>query len=537
MCKKMIVLSVLLVTIVSSSSVVLAEKFFTEDGDLNKEYVKESVTKEIISQVTGSSGHRKRKSGHACRGSILTHGDIYLLPHWPYYTQFFQDNDLIQLVFSFDTASQSYSGHGGSQDLSKLIFGQQPILIKEILLVSKLLNQEKLTSQGEVGNPPNELTPAQSKADHYLGILANQKVVFNASFDQYNASIDYVRHFRGRDIAVGIHVPFKVKHQHLCLCNDICDENNHKLDNVVHGIDNETGQPLACLDQLYELQFYNKFNNLQDFVCEILCRKNINLNKKSSLAGIGDVVIYINLDIPTRYFERFITGLSLLLPTAQDGNTNKLWSTDLGNGGFVELALFGSWLWQHSRWLNPYVHMRGSYGFAANVNRRVPKINTYENQTFNGEALGAGNLPVDDRMIFGESLNFIDGRDFAEQDSTVRCFADQAIKVKIHPGASFFCRIGNTIDALFTYKGFLDIFYDLQVKGKDYTSGSRACDCSIFVPSILGHNTDTVTNNIGAAYSYQFDAQYRSYLSINYVFAGRNVPKTFGVELGLNAEF
>jgi hypothetical protein len=81
----------------------------------------------------------------------------------------------------------------------------------------------------------------------------------------------------------------------------------------------------------------------------------------------------------------------------------------------------------------------------------------------------------------GISLNFIDGCDFAKPDSTVRCFADQSIKVKIHPGASFFCRVGNTIDALFVYKGFLDIFYDLIVKEKiTYQTGEGAIAICMF---------------------------------------------------------
>ncbi len=296
--------------------------------------------------------------------------------------------------------------------------------------------------------------------------------------------------------------------------------------------------PLANLENLPELQFYNKFDSLEDFVEEVLSRKGIALNKKETVAGLSDVVAYVNLDIPSRYFGRFVTGVSLLVPTARERDTGKLWYNDLGNGGFVETALFTSLLWQHSRWLNPYVHMKGSYSFAANVYRRIPMTNTYDGVNFNVDTRIGPGQPVHGLIIFGESLKLLSppaDPTFAEPDSTVRGFADQVKKIKIQPGATFFCRVGNTIDALFTYKGFLDLYYDLYVKGKDYISGRHVDDA--YVPSLINHNTWVISHTLGLDYSYQFDAQYRIRFGINYAFAGRNTPKTFGAELGFNAEF
>jgi len=114
MCRKLVVLCSLLLAKTLFYCHAQAEKLFIENGDLNKEYISDGVTKEIIKQVSCPSVHKenhshvakKKKSRYVTRGSLLTDGDIYLLPHWPYYTQFFQDNDLVQLIFSFETASR-----------------------------------------------------------------------------------------------------------------------------------------------------------------------------------------------------------------------------------------------------------------------------------------------------------------------------------------------------------------------------------------------------------------------------------------------
>jgi len=492
-------------------------------------HVSRAIATQLRDFVADDAKQGKTKTSHRNRGYAKSGGTIYLLPHWPYYTQFFDDNDLVQLAFNFDTASQAYAGRGGSQDLSKLIFGQQPVLIKEILLTSKLVDQQKL-----IDYLHNALSAEQVQKNHFLGILAGQDVGIDASLDRYHFMVDYARHFRDGDLTIGFHLPLVLRRQHLRMTNDISDANLKKLNNVKAGIDNtDNTQKQAILDAT-ELRF--NYANLEAFVSEILRRKNMCLNGKESVFGLGDVVAYANLDIPSHYFDRFVAGISLLVPTASVRDSGKLWYADLGNGGFVEVAGYGSWLWQTSRWFNPYVHMKATYSFAASVNRRVPMVNTFDGTNFNGKPVGGPQMPVGGRMIFGETLGFRDAANgsFSEPDSTVRCFADNAKKVKVNPGPSFTCRFGNTFDAIFSYKGFVDIFYDLLVKGKDYIS-HRSDDG--WVTSILGHNTSVVSHTAGLTYTYQFDEQLRGWLGMNYVFAGRNTPKTFGVEAALNIEF
>lgn len=529
----------------------------------SKEYIRKRVSKEIDSHLDGKG---RRAAKYQNRGFAKTGGDIYLLPHWPAYTLFFNEGDLINATFNFDTASQAYSGHGGTEDLSKLVFGEPNITIKDILLASKLASTGKL-----IGNDPmliaaGALTDVQvtnsinrTKAAHYLAFLADQEVIFDASLQHYGVSLDYERAYRNGDVVVGFHIPFKMRHQRLRLINGLTPQNARGVQNVARG-QNADGSPfptdvgpgvgdLALATQLQnaqELQFLKLFGTFENFVSQILARKGISLNKDETVLGMSDVMGYVNVDFPTRYAERFMVGMSLLMPTARERDTGKLWENDLGNGGFIELSAYTSLLWQRNRWFNPHVHAKVTYGFGANVNRRVPKINEYKTTpltTFNDIALGSGALPIRSLIILGESLNFVPtvaaggGPDpsFKAQDSTVRNFSDGAQKVKINPGPQFYCRLGNTFDAVFSNKAFFDVFYDLRIKGKDYVARRLTDDRA--QPSLLSQNTFSIAHTLGAHYSYQFSANYRAGAGLSYIIAGRNIPKTFGVDVGFNAEF
>jgi hypothetical protein len=502
------------------------------------------ISKEIIAQLKQGTQIKKKqeqkeyapgRGKYVGRGYERTNGDIYLLPYWPAYTLFFEDNDLIQFDFCFDTASQAYNGRGSSENLSKLIFGEQSITIKEILLASKELQAGNLKHEFGGSQPEHDISPA-----HYLSILADQQVAFKASLDQYVGALSYARHFRKGDLTVGFYLPVKIKHQRLSITNDLTQDNVQKLEAVEEGTffastDSKSKEKNDNAKADKEIHFFDFYDNLEEFVTEILSRKDISLNKKETVLGLGDVMAYINVDIPSRYFDRIMLGMSVQIPTSNDRDTNKLWDADFGNGGFINLAIYGSFLWQQNRWFNPHAHIKGTYGFDANVNRRVPLTNVYDanTQKLNGISVGSGLLCKD--LIFGETLKYIQDVSFSEQDSTVRYFADQAKKVKIHPGAEFFGRLGNTIDAVFSYKGFLDLYYDLHIKGKDYATKRRLDD--EYQPGILGHNSWSISHTLGLHYRYQFDAQYRAGLGLFYAIAGRNAPKTFGIDLALNAEF
>lgn len=530
---------------------------------VNKEYIKQRVSEEIVTQLGSSKKSEptvtstKRRS-YVPQTSESAQGGIYLLPNWPVYSLFFEQNDLINVSFDFKHADHAYKGRGGDENLSKLIFGEPKLTVSNILLTSLLAGQGKLGSSvaaftGMNAAPffapqnPNVAVGDQNnlnlvKYNHYLSILSSQELNFGAKLNLATWSLDYARHFRDGDITVGFHIPVKLRNQRLHLRNDISDANSTILRNIQAGQyqkqDGTFTAPTPVLANQTNIQFYSQFNSLQDFVQQVLAQKGIALNKDETKFGMGDASGYVNVNFNTRYVDRMVAGFSVLLPTAREMDTGKLWDYTLGNGGFVETAFYASFLWQRNRWLNPYFHAKGTYVLGASVYRRVPKLNTWNGTTFNGLNLGGGNgQPVRNSMIFGETFNFsnLAAAQFATYDSSARNFADDAIKVKIRPGPQFFSRLGNTFDSVFSCKGFLDIYYDLFVKGKDYAKHTSSDDP--YNHSILGHNTYSVSHTLGLNYSYQFDEHSRLRLGGTYVVAGRNALKEYGIDLSFNAEF
>ena len=82
---------------------------------------------------------------------------------------------------------------------------------------------------------------------------------------------------------------------------------------------------------------------------------------------------------------------------------------------------------------------------------------------------------------------------------------------------------------------FLDLFYDIRVKGKDYLG--FWLEANQYYGSILTDNSNEVEHRIGLDFSYQFDENFRLIAGGIYSFAGRNVLKTAELNFALNIEF
>lgn len=423
---------------------------------------------------------------------------LYKVPSWSFMSLPFEQRDLFQVELHANTASKAYASGGGSRDLSKLVFGEQDITIADILLVSKL------AASGKFMAAPGTFDVAD------FTVLADQPLIFDASTTSVGGSINYARHFCQGAVALGFQIPFVFKKHSLHLTNDMKPDIRAAL--------NAAGN--------------FKDLTLRELLDQILEAKGTNFNQSSTEAGVGDLNAFLHYEFTSKALERFLIGVHGVFPTGRLLNTQNLWSPELGNGGFTQVGGFVSMMWGYSWWLNPHLHTRLLYSVKANVNRRVP-----ETVSFNGALPRPGGTIPDDLMILAENVMLQNGAAFAfsEQDATVRYFADNARRTKIQPGLEFWTKIGNVFERVIWNRGFLDIFYDLKVKGRDYLGFRRSDD--VFDPSIWTKNTHQIQHHIGADYSYQFNQNYRLTAGVDYIFAGRNAPKTFEGRLVFNAEF
>jgi len=522
--------------------------------------IKKQVAEELDQQLYGDKEVldfekiARRKLGKAYKPEYTDrhYQDYYTLPNWPYYSIFFYHTNFIQLTASFETASQAYSSSGKNENLAKLAFGEKPITIQEILLVSKLVALNKLvlppvdpaTAQMCPGLASSTVSPgditcfgpsAGGSADlvtltscgYFLGALANQALTFDASERTYNVALNAARNFFKGAMSLGFHVPVVIK--------------SHSLRLATQTIDCAIKSNIDCVDSAnpgnVAVNFSQAYGTLSNFFDAILAAKCITFNHKNTQVALGDLSLFANFTIDSKMFTKCMAGGLLVIPTGKKRNASQLWPVDFGNGGFVELGIFGSMLWGHNKIWNPYIHAKLSGSFKADVSRRVPRIVTYAPTD---QPSGVSPASQNINLILGSGVGLksaADGGAFSFPDSTIRGFADSVQCIKLRPGIDFLLRLGNSFGRLPSKYGHLDVYYDLFLKGKTHASGGCDTSCSITTAGIWEANTYRVSHTAGLKYTYQWDEHGRFGLGGSYVFAGRNTPQTFGLGLEINIDF
>ena len=445
---------------------------------------------------------------------------IYKTPAWPFYTQPFMQKNLLQADISFDFVDNSFYSGGESQDLSNLLFRQSDLSLKDILLVSRLMKDDKV--YWHAGDDPvikyNKL--------HYYYILADQPLLFDASYNKQTVNLNFSKHFFNGDFSVGFQIPFSSLSNKIYLTSDISAADRETL-RLAHADSAQVcgvGSPAGP-------NFFDKYGTLENFLIDILDKKGIAFNKKDSVLGVGDLSLFLNFELEWRQAERVFAGVNFTIPFAQDRDTSKLWDPELGNGGFYFIEPFFSVLFSENRWFNPHLFSSLSFGLPAKVNRRVPKLVSYDGVTPQ-QGLKATNL-----MIFGNDVYVrgVDGLFTDEKDAKARRFSDTATKINIIPGPKLFLRVGNVLERFLDRNAFFDFYYDFGLKLKDYTRGWL--DSSVYAQSFLTDNSWYYEHRIGANYTYQIDEHFRANLGLLYTFAGQNIEELFRINLGLNFEF
>lgn len=436
----------------------------------------------------------------------LSKQDAYMVPTWPFHASAFEEKDKIDIKASYEHAGNAFSSGGHTQDLSKLVFGECPIYVRDILLVSKLVEN------GDVDDYSN-----CEELGGYLGGVAGQRLCFDAEIDEFRLEFSYVRHFLDNDVSLGIVIPFVWKKHSLTLSTSV----------------SQVARENECFQESYGCDF-------NAFICDILRKKGSVLTTKDEERGLGDIEMFLNYEIPCRHFEWLLVGAKLHLPTARERNLHKLWDPELGNGGFTEISAFCSGLIQKYRCFNPHFLIEGIYGCSADVPRRIPSCKSYT------ETRQGGMRALGDILAMGELVRTKTDTDFSCVDTIFRRFATESERIRIRRGISAAIRVGNIFDRVIFNRGFLDIYYNFRIKGSDYISEDFSdCACNIggcqvttlFIPTILKHNTYQLEHRVGINFSYQFDDHVRTAWGAEYTFAGRNIEKRFGLNGMVTVEF
>jgi len=429
---------------------------------------------------------------------------FYKIPSWPIESIFFLKKDLISARFDGLWATQAYGSSGGTKDISKVIFGSDTIRLKDIVLASRLIEEGKLALSAGMSNKYNFLT-----------ILKDQIFDFDASIDRQEVALSYVRNFEKSDVSLGLDVPIVRRSHELKLVSNISTVDRNTL--IASASEFDASYP----------------NGLSDLFAEILSKKKIGFNQHDDEVGIGDVKVFANLELNSKSCERCFLGVKAVFPTSKRRDIYKLWDPELGNGGFFEFAAFGSVLFSKSKLFNPHLFAEFTYFTSGDASRRVPKIVSSDDIE---DPILAQIRFDEDFMIYGNSVKWVsDTATFTGPDSNVARFADASKKIRIHKGPELLFRIGNIITNVFSEKGFIDFFYDIKAKGKDYVGfqpSNRDYDISG-----LTKNSYEIRHRVGFDFNRWLDETWRASFGGRYVFAGRNTLRAFELAASIGFEF
>lgn len=499
----------------------------------------EKLDREIKNRVSIKVSEAMRRKRREQMKDILYPGDLqrqikklsspFKLPNWPFYSMFYDQRDLAQLAFSGSYASESFNSNGRSKDITNLVFKlgdcNQCMQIQDILLVSKLALTGHVigTRVGCDGTGAHVLSP--DAAD--LAALAKQKLLFDGSVTRFDCSLNFARHFLDGHLSFGCMIPFVYRHNKLKLKG--CD-----LDPAIKAAINAPNPEIEVGGQTVEIPRHFANLSLQEIFGLILKSKGIDWCKGGKTeTGIGDVTAFLHYDVDSKLFERFVVGLAGIFPTARDADVSRLWDATTGNGGFYQMRLFSSMLWNGKRFFNPHVHCSATFSFPGSLYKPVPKRVKYDGILANRN----GRVIPNDLMELADNVILQNGSEFAFDtlDVCIGNFARTCKKIRFSPGPEFFFKLGNIFEGIFSSRGFLDVYYDLTLKGKDYL-GDRKCIDDLD-PRFWTRRSWQNAHRIGFDFSYQFDHQVRLFVGGLFTVAGRNSEKTYEGHIKLNIEF
>lgn len=443
---------------------------------------------------------------------------------------------LIQASVGYTFASSGFGGCSQAVPLSNVIFGADVIRLRDILMLSKLSDENKITIFAElnsnlpadrpayvgvssvgvpVGNNVIGLPIIQSfsdptmfqfppdfgafRSDQYLAQLANMTLEIKAQDSYVYATVDSIYYFdiphTQYKIACGFEIPFvSAVHRMTVNFNNVA---NHLYDSQAQSgpfisapfvdLANPASVTPFFPPETALSSFQASFADLTDFFLRgVLEQKCMQASLYDRKTGLGDISAYILADA-SRYFahlDGLSVSLNVVFPSGNKQTGERLWEIELGNGGAYQVDLNGNVLFRTpSNLLNP------AFSFAVEWSKEFEGMRRIAKRKILTTATTLSDIP--DLVIPADSLDGFVSRPYDTYDSSISDFADQAVPAHVKYGNSYFASIGNYFYGLFGLNVSLGLFYDYTYKEKDCVRVAKD-SCTLPCPAIsLDGNWDT----------------------------------------------
>jgi len=407
-------------------------------------------------------------------------------------------------------AHRSHDHEGKGKDLAHIIFGKATFPVKEAFGVSNLLLKQEIKAVATVSTAT---TSPVTTSDHYLYILAMQDLAFKSSYSYQMIDLFYERLFFDNRLQLRVEVPFLRREHKVRLHNaEINSANRTTLQGKTPS-------------------FYSTYNNMEDFITQVLSDNGIGFKKTQEEWGVGDIHVSGLYVCKVCYTDEFLLGGSIHLATAKVRRGTAVWEPELGNEGSSTLRFCGKIGWHRGEYANPYCQLAVGYNFPARVPRRVPFLLTY-----GGTSNGSRFVEVFPRSLPWNDTLFVTSTAFSKQPETdVRHLASRLQKVCISKGFEMQLRFGNTFERCFKKPLFCGLAYDLFVREKETVSSLDTK--SPYYTTAITRNTYRIGHTLYANAGYRFGKTSVLQGEFSYRFAGRNMSAEFLLRLGYSTSF
>lgn len=407
---------------------------------------------------------------------------------------------------------RAYGVNGNTKDLSTLVFGAPSFLFKDVFLGSKLLE----TGEASILEDASKTLADKYRTEHYLYILADQELAFNASFNRQVFDLSFERLFRNKRLAVRLNVPIVREEHRLELSKDseITTANRTRLTAV--------GAKPA---------FYQKFDKMQDFLEKTFIGSGVAFKKTQEEIGIGDISAAASYICKIRYIDQASVGASLSLGTGKVNRGVTIWQPELGNSGGNVLQVFGDFAWHRGLFANPYVRLQVGYNFPVRIACRVPRTVSHDTGNANKrfvEVLGR-ELPWSEVLIYNNVA-------FADRHETQMCHVGSHLqRVMLYRGLEATFVIGNNCEQCFGRPIKLGLQYELFLREQESLSGLDKQ--ATYATEVVTVPTHRVAHTLQATAGYRFSDTCELNGAFSYCVGGRNVPAQFGLNAALTVRF
>ena len=432
-----------------------------------------------------------------------------------------QDEEL-SFRASHSWGHRAHDNTGSKQDMSCLVFGQPSFTFKEAFLPSTLLTAENSTTgvsepQADIFETTTSTSSLPDVTKHYLHILADQVLTFEASCNRQTFDLSYERAFRDKRLSVRFTLPLVREEHRLELSKkaEITTEN------------------LALLTDAHAIpKFHTTYNKMQDFIEKVLASNGSALKKTQEEYGIGDMQVAGSYLCKVRYIDRTHVGAQVMLGTGRISRGTTVWQPELGNGGCTSVHLFGNASWHRGHYANPFIKLRLGYNFPIRVSRRVPQV------VSSNSGYGTSRFidKLGRRMPWSEVLSFHAANSFENKRETeMRHMAAGLQRVTMTKGVEAQLSIGNTCEQCFKRPITFGVCYDLFLREREKLSSLS--DDATYAPDVVTRNTYRIGHTIQTSLGYRFSETCFFNSAFSYCFAGRNVPALFSLDANLTVRF